>query len=159
MHIAEHAQALPAVQVFRNLVSVLRLIGKSKAPPSSAGLSLLVAATPSDTQSSLGTGSGYARRELGYAWDCLQKEAQALLSELLQQGDSQGLREFQTGQPSFGFCSCLTYSSQLLAIQQCVREMRLANQKQRGFDAASKGFRSCIPMSSDSVSNSGIVQL
>lgn len=83
--------------MFRNLVSVLRLIGKCKPPPSAAGLSLLLSASPSDGQTSLGSGSQYARRELGYAWDCLQKEAQALLSELLQQGESQGMRDFQTG--------------------------------------------------------------
>lgn len=88
-------------QVFKNLVSVLRLVSRSKEPPSTAGLSLLVAATPPDAQLSLGSGSGYARRELGYAWDCLQKEAQNLLSELLQPGESQSLRDFQTGFTTF----------------------------------------------------------
>lgn len=83
--------------MFRNLVTVLRLIGRSKAPPSTAGLRLLLSASHPEALSSLGTGSAYAKREQGYAWDCLQKEVQALLSELLQQGESQGLREFQTG--------------------------------------------------------------
>ena len=90
---------------------MLRLISRSKEPPSTAGLSLLVAATPPDAQLSLGTGSGYARRELGYAWDCLQKEAQELLSELLQPGESQGLRDFQTGpvlpKQISSSCACL----------------------------------------------------
>ncbi len=90
-----------APQVWKNLVSVLRLISRSKEPPETAGLSLLVAATPPDAQLSLGNGSGYARRELGYAWECLQKEAQNLLSELLQPGESQGLRDFQTGLSPF----------------------------------------------------------
>ena len=85
--------------MFRNLVSVLRLIGTSKIPPTTPGLSLLLAARPAESQAGPATGSAYARRELGYAWECLQKEAQALLSELLRPGELQAnMRDFKTGE-------------------------------------------------------------
>jgi hypothetical protein len=90
-------------QVIRNLVLVLRLMSAQKPPAPSAGLDLLLAAKPAEGQAAAGskegsTGHGYSRREVDYAWECMQKEAQSLLSELLQPGELQGnLRDFHSG--------------------------------------------------------------
>lgn len=105
--------------MFRNLVSVLRLIGQSKPAPFTPGLKLLLAASTAEIQggsSSSGSGNAYMRRELCYAWECLQKEAQGLLSELLQPGELQAnMRDFKTG---IDFLPAGQYRSQTLAHNQ-----------------------------------------
>ena len=83
---------------------LLRVIGSTKSPPMSAGLELLLAAS-STRDTTLGgggaaaaLGTAYLRRELDFAWDCMQREAQALLTELLQPGNLQStLKDFQPG--------------------------------------------------------------
>ena len=83
---------------------LLRVIGSTKSPPASAGLELLLAASSRDMALNGGVataavGTAYLRRELDFAWDCMQKEAQALLTELLQPGNLQSTpKDFQPGQ-------------------------------------------------------------
>lgn len=101
------------MQVIRNLVTVLRLMSAQKPPPPSAGLDLLMAAKPAEGglavvggKEGVG-GRGYARREVDYAWECMQKEAQSWLSELLHPGELQGnLRAFQSGRGFFLLRGC-----------------------------------------------------
>ena len=90
--------------MLRNLLVVLKLLGFSKAPPTTSALELLTAARVPE---SVGAGAAppatqgaYVRREADYAWECMQKEAQHLLNELLQPSAVQpGLRtDYQNGE-------------------------------------------------------------
>ncbi|KAK9815816.1 hypothetical protein WJX72_010122 [[Myrmecia] bisecta] len=75
------------LQALRNLVNVLRLLATARAPPASAGLELLIA---QHAEEGGRTGEvpplvspAYVRKECEYAWECMQKECQKLLAELL----------------------------------------------------------------------------
>lgn len=77
--------------MLQNQVAVFQQIGAAKAPPGSAGLDLLLVGRPAESQRSDAWDKGgplYSQKEVDFAWECTQKEAQALLSELIQPGDS-----------------------------------------------------------------------
>ena len=84
------------VQVFESFVGVLRLIETVKPPPLAPGLEHLMKQANQGSQGNGATGSSYARTEADAVWNCIQKEIQKLLAELLQHSSQQGNhREYQ----------------------------------------------------------------
>ena len=84
------------VQVFESFVGVLRLIETVKPPPLAPGLEHLMKQANQESQGNGATGSSYARIEADAVWNCIQKEIQKLLAELLQHSSQLGNhREYQ----------------------------------------------------------------